>query len=246
MIYETEPRTWKELQNIVAEILNESGLNAKIEYHPDSVRSDIEIDVFACEKIGNRENIFVIECKNWNKRIPQTVVYSVRTVVQDVGGNTGYIISKKGFQSGAYEAAKLTNVKLLTWHEFQNLFEEQWRKVFFDNYIEENWRKIIDYSAPFFWPNWANELSEDKTNELRKLLYKMDDWGVLLLKLKSTRFFDKSDLIHLPLNQYKFSKDFPPDLVDIIGYKELLKKLHIYCDSLLREYENYKNTILRN
>lgn len=74
----------------------------------------------------------------------------------------------------------------------------------------------------------------------------MDDWGVLLLKLKSTRFFDKSDLLHLPLNQYKFSKDFPSDLVDIIGYKELLKKLHVYCDSLLREYENYKNTILRN
>ena len=244
MIYESEPKTWKDLQNKVAEILNESGIDAKVEYHPNSVRSDIEIDVYACEKIGNRDNIFVIECKNWNHKIPQTVVHAVRTVVQDVGGNTGYIISRKGFQKGAYEAAKLTNIKLLTWNEFQDLFEEQWRKIFFDEYIEQNWRKVIDYSDPFFWPKWANELTENKKDELRKLLYKMDEWGILLLKLKIVRFFNKDEIIHLPLKQYDFSNKYPSDLVDIVGFKELIQKLHTYCDSVLREYDDFKDSIV--
>lgn len=246
MIYETEPNTWKELQNKVAEILNESGMNAKVEYHPVSARSDIEIDVFACERIGNRENIFVIECKNWNHKIPQTIVHAVRTVVQDVGGNTGYIISRKGFQKGAYEAAKLTNIKLLTWNEFQDLFEDQWREKHFDEYIEQHWSKIIDYSDPFFWPKWANELSDNKKNELRSILYKMDKWALLLLKLKIKRFFIKEEQIKLPLKQYDFSNNFPTDLINIFGYKEIIDKLHIYCDSLLIEYENFKNDILKN
>lgn len=167
MIYESEQKNWKDLQNKVAEILNESEINAEVEYHPTSVRSDIEIDVYACEKIGKRNNIFIIECKNWNHKIPQAVVHSVRTVIQDVGGNTGYIISKKVFQKGVYEAAKLTNVKLLTWDEFQDLFEDQWRKTFLNKYIEQTWRKIIDHSDHFFLPKWYTDLTEDKKDDLK-------------------------------------------------------------------------------
>ncbi|QUS54071.1 hypothetical protein [Pseudovibrio brasiliensis] len=44
----------------------------------------------------------------------------------DFGANVGYIISKAGFQSGAFEASELTNIKLMTWKEFQLEFEEQW------------------------------------------------------------------------------------------------------------------------
>lgn len=242
MIYETEPKSWKDLQNKVAEILNESGIEANVEYHPESVRSDIEIDVYACEKIGNRENIFIIECKNWNHRVPQTVVHSVRTVIQDVGGNTGYIVSKKGFQAGAYEAVKQTNIKLLTWNEFQDLFEEQWTEKYFSNYIETHWGKIIDFSDPFFWPRWASELEQDKQNELRNILYKMDFWGELLLHLKTPYIFAKAEKLYLPLAQYDFHDKLPCDIVSILGYKELLVKLHQYCDSLLNEYDELKNS----
>jgi len=44
-------------------------------------------------------------------------VHGVRTVMQDVGANVGYIISTGGFQKGAYAAAAATNVELVTWEQ---------------------------------------------------------------------------------------------------------------------------------
>ena len=50
--------------------------------------------------------------------------------------NIGYVISTNGFQSGSYKAAKYTNVRIATWEEFQELFEEKWLKNYFSKYIE--------------------------------------------------------------------------------------------------------------
>jgi len=53
-------------------------------------------------------------------------VHAFRTTVADGGAHIGYVISKVGCQSRAFEAAKLSNVKLLTWSDFQDEFEQTW------------------------------------------------------------------------------------------------------------------------
>jgi predicted helicase len=69
----------------------------------------------------------LVECKFWDSSIPQDTVHSFHTVMTGAGANTGFIISKIGFQSGAYEAAqKNTNIHLLTWKGFQHKFGRQW------------------------------------------------------------------------------------------------------------------------
>lgn len=58
--------------------------------------------------------------------MPKSVVHSFRTVITDYGANFGYIISKSGYQVGAFQAAENSNIKLLTWEELMSLFEQKW------------------------------------------------------------------------------------------------------------------------
>lgn len=125
MIIESQPSDWKDLQLQVAQILSECGYEVAIETTVDSARHEVEIDVMVKEIVGKRANLILIECKNWKKAIPQSVVHSFRAVMSDVGANYGYIIAKEGFQSGAFKAAKYSNIELLTWYEFQSLFENE-------------------------------------------------------------------------------------------------------------------------
>ena len=192
MIYRTEPKGWKELQDKVSEILNEAGISAETPKIIHSVRNDYEIDVYAKEDLDYRKNEILVECKNWNTKIPQTIVHAFRTTMNDIGANTGYIISRKGFQTGAVKAAEFTNIKLVTWYDFQLLFEDKWREEYFSNYIENNWRKLITESE--FAP--AESL--------------ISIYGWMLLKLKTIpMFFHKTEQLKLPLKQYESYQKLP-------------------------------------
>lgn len=126
IITRTMPRDWKDLQQQVAEILKECGLETYLERTISTVRGTVEIDVYAEDKDQKPVATYLCECKHWKSSVPKTIVHSFRTVVSDYGANFGFIISSKRFQSGAYEAARKSNVKLLTWIEFQELFVERW------------------------------------------------------------------------------------------------------------------------
>lgn len=54
------------------------------------------------------------------------VVHAFRTVVLEAGANRGYIISRVGFQAGAIEAVHSTNIELVTFAEFQNIYFPKW------------------------------------------------------------------------------------------------------------------------
>jgi hypothetical protein len=58
--------------------------------------------------------------------VPKTVVHAFRTDMDEIGAHVGFIISAKGFQSGALEAARNTNIELLSWDEFQERFFARW------------------------------------------------------------------------------------------------------------------------
>jgi len=106
MITVTVPETWQDLQIDVARILAECGMEAYIAHKIQSVRTEIEIDVFATEDVESRRYTIICECKRRKSSIPQETVHGVRTVMHDVGANKGFIISIGGFQSGAYAAAQ--------------------------------------------------------------------------------------------------------------------------------------------
>ncbi|WP_431605167.1 restriction endonuclease [Acinetobacter johnsonii] len=55
----------------------------------------------------------MIECKNWKTNIPKEKVLALRSIVEDIGAHRGFIVSNKGFQSGAALLHKHSKAKLL-------------------------------------------------------------------------------------------------------------------------------------
>lgn len=119
------PNNWKELENMTTEIFNNAGYHAIPHHTITTVRGKKEIDVYVHPR-KELDPIILCECKFWKKPVNQEVVHSFRTVVQDSGAGLGFIITKSGFQSGAYSAAEFSNVKLVTWEEFLEFFLEDW------------------------------------------------------------------------------------------------------------------------
>lgn len=117
MITTRQPENWRALQRDVARILGECGFEAEIEKTVTLARGQAEVDVYAVETVRGRTNTIYCECKLWNASIPQGVIHAFRSVVADGGANVGYVITSSAFQRGAFAAAELTSLRLVTWTE---------------------------------------------------------------------------------------------------------------------------------
>lgn len=141
------PSTWQELEQKTAAILRECGYKAEAQKKVQLARGDVDIDVWA-EDQGSPSNILAIECKHWATRATKNVVHGFRTVVSDSGANTGLIVSSAGYQKGAKDAAKYSNVQLLTWPSFQHMFADRWYRHHLGPTIEEEAEPLFAYTEP--------------------------------------------------------------------------------------------------
>ena len=75
MIEDPEPNDWKILQDGVCRIFNEIGLKAETNKEVATPRGTVHLDVFAVDP-GSVDKIqYIVECKNWNSSIPQSVIF---------------------------------------------------------------------------------------------------------------------------------------------------------------------------
>lgn len=158
-IFCEEPKDWVNLQNKVAYILSSCGYDVETPKKVKSARGNVEIDVYAKDS----DILIVCECKYWGSRVPQNIIFSFRTVIEDIGANKGIIIAKKGFQSGAYKSTQNTNIELETWEEFLQQYK--------DKYLKSQIRKILRIKSRLF--RVADDKSEywkyyDALNENRR------------------------------------------------------------------------------
>ena len=118
---------WQDLQAKVAQLFAEMDYEVET---PKLVnlagRGKKEVDVWVRDPMASINQIYLIECKFWNTKVPQDTVHGFKTVMEGAGANTGFIISKLGFQSGAYEAIRFTNIHLLTFEELQHRYGSEW------------------------------------------------------------------------------------------------------------------------
>lgn len=135
MIFDTEPTNWGELQNYVGQMFNECGFHTEVSKVVDLVRGQKEIDVYTQDNKSEYKPIILVECKFWTKPVSQETVHSFRTVVTDFGANLGFIVSKNGFQSGSYEAAKSTNIRLVTLKELELEYYSKWKQGMTEKYM---------------------------------------------------------------------------------------------------------------
>lgn len=167
IIHET-PNSWQDLELIVAKILQQCGLDTERGKQISTVRGSVNIDVFAKDNNSTPSSEYLVECKYWKNDIPQMVIHSFRTVVSDYGSQHGIIIAKKGFQSGAYEATKNTNIHLLSWNEFLSLFEKRWLENRIRS-IHHTAKPLQIYIDPLDVADYLNELSKNELLNYQKL-----------------------------------------------------------------------------
>lgn len=167
-IYNAQPNDWRELESKVAEVLIGSGYNAWVDKKIQTVRGRVDIDVFAEDDESIPKIVCLVECKYWTNDIPQTIVHSFRTVVNDYGANLGIIIAKEGFQSGSYEAVKNTNIKLLTWFNFLDLFETRWLDKTLDK-LNEIGEPLRDFTDPLDMIEKYNHLDQQGKENYKEL-----------------------------------------------------------------------------
>lgn len=240
MITRSVPDSWQALQTEVGQILSECGFAVEVEKKIDSARGAVELDVYAEETVRGRRYAIACECKYWKSRIPQAVIHGFRTVVQEIGANVGYIVSMEGFQSGAVAASELTNLKLVTWQEFQDLFEESWFEEFFTKMIDEKLDGLMTYAEPFL-PAWFEKMSEEDKRNYFSLKKKHDMFGIVMQSLGPyTRILHKGPIPSLPLrSRLEPTPDLntiPDHILDETGYRELLEASIAHGEAALAEF----------
>ncbi|WP_423200852.1 restriction endonuclease [Cupriavidus sp. H19C3] len=105
---------WKHYQQATAEVFRRLGCNAQVDYQAKGARAKHDVDVYATFPRSGISCTWVIECKLWKHRVPKEKVMALRGIVEDLGADRGILISEAGFQPGAHDAARGTNITLIT------------------------------------------------------------------------------------------------------------------------------------
>ncbi|MEX2653166.1 MAG: restriction endonuclease [Acidimicrobiia bacterium] len=110
---------WRDYEEEVARFFSDRGWTVEPGAVVQGVRTKHKLDVWALTDRLGVVTRWVIECKDWNTKVPKEKVLALRTIVEDIGADRGVILNEKGFQSGAYEAATSANVTVSTLAELE-------------------------------------------------------------------------------------------------------------------------------
>lgn len=218
------PKDWQDLQRRVAQILQECGFETVVEKGIQTVRGVVNVDVYAEDSSQDPKTTYLCECKHWQSAVSKTIVHAFRTVVTDYGANWGFIISSGGFQSGAFEAAVKSNLRLLTWDEFQELFVDRWIEQWMAPLLQKEVDPLVEYTEPFNSRVFrkADRLNEKSQQSFIELREKYSDLAFLAIAFfvsgGKLRLKDKRP--NLPLKgaiqnlQIPCTENLPAELLD--------------------------------
>lgn len=103
---------WKDYQEEVAAFFRTLGLDASTNVTLEGVRTTHDIDVVVRSRQLGLDVLWLVECKAWRTRVPKEKVFALRAIANDVGADRGLMMAENGYQSGALESARRTNIVL--------------------------------------------------------------------------------------------------------------------------------------
>lgn len=116
--------TWKEYQEKVATLFRRLGCSAKVDATIQGARGKHNIDVWVeFNKFGYAIK-WCVECKYWKNNVSKDKVLTLQGIVQDVGADRGFIVTEKGFQSGAKNIVKNSNITITRFKELKEKTED--------------------------------------------------------------------------------------------------------------------------
>ncbi|MDA8084099.1 MAG: restriction endonuclease [Nitrospiraceae bacterium] len=114
---------WKKYQEDTAAYFRSLGLDASTNVTVKGVRTCHDIDVYVKSHYVGFDIVWIVECKYWKTAVSKLHVLALREIVADIGADRGILLSESGFQSGAVEAANLTNVQVTSIAEMRHAAE---------------------------------------------------------------------------------------------------------------------------
>ena len=111
---------WKDYQEEAAEFFRSLGLEAETDVTIQGVRTKHDVDVLVKSHHAGFDITWIVECKHWKSKVSKLHVLGLREIVSDTGADRGILLAENGFQSGAIEAAALTNVHVTSLAEATN------------------------------------------------------------------------------------------------------------------------------
>lgn len=112
--------TWQDYQEDAASFFRSLGLDATTDVRLSGVRTDHDIDVVVKMHHVGFDVTWLVECKHWRTRVSKLHVLALRSIVSELGADRGILLCEAGFQSGAIEAATLTNVQVTSLEQLRN------------------------------------------------------------------------------------------------------------------------------
>ena len=224
-------KAWKKYQEDTADYFRSIGLNAATDVTVKGVRTDHDIDVLVTSHYVGFDITWIVECKYWKKPVNKLHVLGLREIVADIGADRGILLSESGFQSGAIEAANLTNIQVTS---LVNIQESASHSIY-----AMRLRDLYDRVSICKDRYWAISKQERIKYKLRADFYEYDYSGDRVIKICTdllTRAFRdiypfQSDDIGVLI---EFGKDkyfeSTKEIVDIVESKisELEIKLDFY------------------
>jgi hypothetical protein len=182
---------WRDLQERTRQLFTEMGYIAEVSKQaPLAGRGEKEIDVYVTDPNASYNRIYLVECKFWESRVAQETVHAFKTVMEETGANTGFIVSKAGFQRGAGEAARFTNINLLTFDELQHAYGNEWYRKQRAK-LEDEVRRLRQFHTLHFdqWNmlGFPNNMFF-RTDAQRERLIRFQHWITKILLNSSSRW----------------------------------------------------------
>lgn len=113
---------WGGFEKFVAE-LNKTSELVSVEHDVklrDRLGVERQIDVLVTHRQGLYTYKTLIECKCWNSSVKRTQIDAMATAMEHLGAARGVFFTTKGFQSGAIETARSSNIDLFLVRELSD------------------------------------------------------------------------------------------------------------------------------
>ena len=112
---------WKRFEKVVNAIHELKLEGAEVKFDDEIIGKRTgrprQIDISARFRHGFYDYLIVVECKDYNGKIPIEKLEAFRSKIEDVGAQKGIMVSSGGFQAGAEATAKTYNIDLFTLEE---------------------------------------------------------------------------------------------------------------------------------
>jgi hypothetical protein len=113
---------WKDYQDRVAAFLSQLGFEVLVDETIRGARGEHNVDVTARMSMAGVDQLWLIECKSWKRRVPKERLLTFRGAVEDIGADRGLLFSESGFQAGAINTAQDTNITLTSLANFEKKY----------------------------------------------------------------------------------------------------------------------------